>query len=105
MENTNKCLFVTGGSRGIGAGCARVFASRGYDVAFTYHSEESEAAKVAEEIRAMGRRCFYYQASMQDRDVPTEVTRASIMVTPSRDRVAATTRRRADSSGSNPAGP
>lgn len=78
MENTNKCLFVTGGSRGIGAGCARVFASKGYDVAFTYHSEESEAAKVAEEIRAMGRRCFYYQASMQDRDVPTEVTRRAI---------------------------
>lgn len=79
MESSNKCVFITGGSRGIGAGCARVFASKGYDVALTYNSCEEEAVKVAEEIRAMGRRCFYYQASMQDRNVPTEVTRRAIV--------------------------
>ena len=78
MESTNKCLFVTGGSRGIGAGTVRVFASKGYDVAFTYNTKEDEAAKLAEEVRGMGRRCFYYQASMQERDVPTEVTRRAI---------------------------
>ena len=44
-----KTVLVNGGSRGIGAEVVRLFAGRGYRVAFTYvHSEEAAAALSAE---------------------------------------------------------
>ena len=73
-----KCAFVTGGSRGIGSGVVKVLAREGYDVAFTYHSAEEEAREVADYVKSLGRRCFYYQASLEERDVPTRVTRQAI---------------------------
>lgn len=42
-------VFITGGSRGIGAACVRAFAEAGWRVAFTYcHSEEQAQALAAE---------------------------------------------------------
>ena len=78
MENIQKCALVTGGSHGIDEGIVRVLAKKGYDVAFTYKSRGEEAAVVAEHVRAEGRRCFFYQASLEEKDVPTEVTRRAI---------------------------
>lgn len=78
METIQKCAFVTGGSHGIGEGIVRVLAREGYDIAFTYYSRAEEAAVVAEHVRAEGRRCFYYQASLQERDVPIAVTEQAI---------------------------
>ena len=38
-------VFITGGSRGIGAAIAHTFAYKGWNVAFSYlHSEEQAAA-------------------------------------------------------------
>jgi NAD(P)-dependent dehydrogenase (short-subunit alcohol dehydrogenase family) len=51
-------FFVTGGSRGIGAGIVLEAARSGHDVAFTYATNESAAADVARkarEIRPEGR--------------------------------------------------
>ena len=73
-----KCAFVTGGSRGIGSGVVKVLAREGYDIAFTYHSAEEEAKEMSEYVKGLGRRCFYYQASLEERDVPTRVTRQAI---------------------------
>lgn len=73
-----KKVFITGGSRGIGHGIALVLAKSGYDVAFTYNSKLEEAESLAEEIRSMGRKCFYYQASMELAEVPKKVTEAAI---------------------------
>jgi glucose 1-dehydrogenase len=73
-----KTAFVTGGSRGIGRGIAQLLAQKGYDIAFTYHSKADEAASLKREIEALGRRCFYYQATMQDPEVPQQVTDRAI---------------------------
>lgn len=46
-------LFVTGGSRGIGAAIALAAARAGHDVAFTYHSNEGAAHAVARQCEAI----------------------------------------------------
>lgn len=61
MSTTNKTALITGGSRGLGRNMALAIAKKGIDVAITYHSNKSEAEKVAEEIRAMGQRAYIFQ--------------------------------------------
>ena len=75
---SSKKAFITGGSRGIGRGIARVLAKAGYDIAITYHTQQQEAQSLADEIKGMGRRCFYYQASLEKAHVPEEVTNKAI---------------------------
>lgn len=54
-------LIVTGASRGIGAAIARLAAARGYAVAINFHSGESEARKLANEIVSDGSRALAIQ--------------------------------------------
>jgi NAD(P)-dependent dehydrogenase (short-subunit alcohol dehydrogenase family) len=70
--------FVTGASRGIGRGIVRVLSDRGYDIAFTYNTHSEDAVSLCEEVKAKGRQCFYYQASLEEPDVPEEVTAKAI---------------------------
>src|SRR5229473_8204744 len=49
-----KVALVTGGSRGIGEGIVRRFASDGATVAFTYSNSEEKAKRLASEIEAAG---------------------------------------------------
>jgi NAD(P)-dependent dehydrogenase (short-subunit alcohol dehydrogenase family) len=74
----SKRAFITGGSRGIGSGIVQVLSESGYDLAFTYHEKEESAASLKKEVEAKGRRCFYYQASLEDPDVPAKVTARAI---------------------------
>ncbi|MFB9280128.1 SDR family NAD(P)-dependent oxidoreductase [Cohnella cellulosilytica] len=78
MEQAGKTAFVTGGSRGIGRGIAERLARTGYDVAFTYNTKLDEAVSLHQAITAMGRRCFYYQASMEQPDTAERVTAQAI---------------------------
>ena len=75
---TQKTALVTGGSSGIGQGIAEVLAEEGYDVAITYgkNPEGAEVTKAA--IEALGRRCFVYQASLQEADVPEKTVKQAI---------------------------
>ncbi|GHU04520.1 beta-ketoacyl-ACP reductase [Spirochaetia bacterium] len=73
-----KNAFVTGGSRGIGAGIVGVLSDSGYDIAFTYHTRKEEAEALKLEVEAKGRRCFYYQASLEEREVPEQVSAQAI---------------------------
>ncbi len=45
-----KTVFITGGSRGIGAAAVRKFHNEGYAVAFGYNSAEKEAKKLADSL-------------------------------------------------------
>jgi NAD(P)-dependent dehydrogenase (short-subunit alcohol dehydrogenase family) len=73
-----KNAFITGGSRGIGAGIVQVLSESGYDVAFTYNEMAEAAEALKKEVEARGRRCFYYQASLQNADVPQKVTEQAV---------------------------
>jgi len=58
--------LVTGGSRGIGRGCALALAREGVDVAISYVEHREAAEATAEEIRALGRRAIVVQADVGD---------------------------------------
>ena len=46
-------VFITGGSRGIGAACVRAFAAAGWQVAFTYRVSREVAGALAEQTGAL----------------------------------------------------
>ena len=57
-----RVALITGGSRGIGAACVRLFAQNGYATVFLYRSREDAAEQLARELRekgldAVGHRC------------------------------------------------
>lgn len=54
--------MITGGSRGIGAACARLFAENGYKVLVNYVKDDDAALALAEEIG-----CRLYKADVSDR--------------------------------------
>ena len=61
-------MFVTGGSRGIGAGLVRAAAAAGYDVAFTYRERHAAAAAVCESVARAGHGvcCRAYALDVRD---------------------------------------
>jgi NAD(P)-dependent dehydrogenase (short-subunit alcohol dehydrogenase family) len=70
-------VVITGGSRGIGAACARLLAASGYDVAVSYVSNEAAAAKVVEDCVASGARATAVQADLSvEEDVVGLIERA-----------------------------
>ena len=52
-----KTVFITGGSRGIGAESVRIFAKNGYRVAFSYLNSEKEARSLENETDALAIKC------------------------------------------------
>jgi NAD(P)-dependent dehydrogenase (short-subunit alcohol dehydrogenase family) len=61
-----RVLLVTGASRGIGAACARVAAAAGWDVGVNYARDRAAAERVADDVRALGRRACVLQADVGD---------------------------------------
>lgn len=57
-----KTVWITGGARGIGAACVRLFAAQGWCVAFSYRSRTQEAQALAQQTGALA-----IQADMTDR--------------------------------------
>ena len=66
MRAVRQRALVTGGSRGIGAECARRLAREGWDVAIHYNEGLPEAARLVEEIEASGGRAFALGADVAD---------------------------------------
>jgi len=59
-----RTLFVTGGSRGIGAAVARLAAAEGYNVALTYADDREAAERVVAEVEAFGRHALAVRADV-----------------------------------------
>ena len=59
-------FFVTGGSRGLGAGIVLAAVEAGHDVAFTYRSDEAAAQGVVDQAQALGGRAVAWQLDVRD---------------------------------------
>ncbi|GLK57563.1 NAD(P)-dependent dehydrogenase (short-subunit alcohol dehydrogenase family) [Methylopila capsulata] len=64
MNDQGKVLIVTGGGRGIGAAVCRLAARDGWDVAVNYARDKAAAEKVADEVRAFGRKATVVQGDV-----------------------------------------
>jgi 3-oxoacyl-[acyl-carrier protein] reductase len=58
-----KNVIITGASRGIGMGIAKVFAEHGANVAFTYSSSEAPAKELEKELIAKGVKAKAYKSN------------------------------------------
>lgn len=58
-----KNVIITGASRGIGKGIARVFAEHGANVAFTYSSSEGPALELEKELKGKGVNAKAYKSN------------------------------------------
>jgi 3-oxoacyl-[acyl-carrier protein] reductase len=58
--------LVTGGSRGIGAACARALAQAGHDVGVAYLGDGEGAAATVAAVEACGRRAVAHRADVSD---------------------------------------
>ncbi|UGS20244.1 3-oxoacyl-[acyl-carrier-protein] reductase [Flavobacterium cyclinae] len=61
-----KVAIITGASRGIGSGIAKVFAEQGANVAFTYSSSVESAMALENELNALGIKAKGYQSNAAD---------------------------------------
>ncbi|MBQ2748699.1 MAG: SDR family oxidoreductase [Clostridia bacterium] len=69
-----KKAIVTGGSRGIGNGICLKLAEAGYDIATNYSTASDEAEALAKTIHEKyGRKCYYYQASLDQPNAGEEL--------------------------------
>ncbi len=59
--------LITGGSRGIGAETAILFAKAGSDVAITYASRNHAAQEIQNEVRSLKRECLTFQADFSNK--------------------------------------
>jgi len=67
LENRNKLILVTGGSRGIGRGICISLAKQGYNVAFTYKTQQNLAKSVEKEICNVGDCAKAFQMTIEER--------------------------------------
>src|SRR5690554_2808395 len=61
-----KVVLITGGSRGLGAAMAEVFANHGADVAISYAASADKAEAVVEKLKAKGARAIAIKSDQAD---------------------------------------
>lgn len=71
----NRCVLITGASRGIGAACARAFAREGDRVVIHYHNSKDKAEELCRELMEAGCEAMTVRADVAD----PEAVRAMIV--------------------------
>ena len=73
---TGTVALITGGSRGIGAACARKLAALGADIAVVYAGNAEKANEVCAACEALGVRARAYQCNVADFDAVKQTVAA-----------------------------
>ena len=71
-----RIALVTGGTRGIGFGCAETLAREGWKLAVCGMRRESEARDALQELRETAREVLYVQVDIGDDDAPDRLVNA-----------------------------
>ena len=66
IDLSSKTVLITGGSRGIGAAAAVLFAKAGADIVLTYHTRADEAEQVVAQVKGLGRRAWAFGGDHAD---------------------------------------
>jgi 3-oxoacyl-[acyl-carrier protein] reductase len=77
---TNRVVFITGGSRGIGAGIAKRMAAEGADVVITYVSAVGPAQLVTDAIKKAGQQALAIQVDNASPDAITAAIEKAVSV-------------------------
>jgi 3-oxoacyl-[acyl-carrier protein] reductase len=78
MRLKDKVAIVTGASRGIGRGIAKMFAEEGAKVVVNYNTSKNEASSLAEEIKKIGRDVLLVQADVSKADQVKNMVRNTL---------------------------
>jgi 3-oxoacyl-[acyl-carrier protein] reductase len=78
-------VLITGGSRGIGAAAALLFAQAGADVIITYHSRVQEAEAVVGRVKGLGRQGWAFGGDHADPSVVRRIFSQISKVSPALD--------------------
>lgn len=78
MRLKDKVAIVTGASRGIGRGIAKMFAEEGAKVIVNYNTSKNDASSLAEEIKKMGRDVLLVQADVSKADQVKNMVRKTV---------------------------
>ncbi len=73
IDLSNQVVLITGGSRGIGAATARMFAKAGADVAITYRGRDQNASELVDEIKKLGRKAKQYKGDISKGDIVRKI--------------------------------
>lgn len=76
MEFQNKTAIVTGAARGIGRAISLELGRRGCNIAFNYRQSGSQAAELADALKAMGRTVAAFQMNVEDWNAAESMVRA-----------------------------
>ena len=66
-------VIITGASRGIGKGIAKVFAQQGANIAFTYRSSDEKAKQLEKELSTNGCKAKGYKSDASDFDAAQQL--------------------------------
>ena len=76
MSHTPKSVLITGGSRGIGAACAKLAAEQGYAVAINYQRDRQAAEELVASIAAEGGKAIALQVDISREDEVIDLFKA-----------------------------